>query len=89
MQNFDHNIFAENWGKSQKIVIITSTPVQTPINGNYLNARKNLLSYSLLTYFLENLARRPCQYSKIVIYTKHQFVSSDMNSVGRHNFFVV
>jgi hypothetical protein len=36
MQNFDHNIgfwekrqfFAENWEKSQKIVIITSTPGQ-------------------------------------------------------------
>jgi hypothetical protein len=37
MQNFDHNIgfwekrqfFAKNWQKSQKIVIITSTPGHT------------------------------------------------------------
>jgi hypothetical protein len=27
------NFFAENWEKSQKIVIITSTPVQLSVSG--------------------------------------------------------
>jgi hypothetical protein len=60
MQNFDHNIvfwenanfFAENWQKSQKIVIITSTPGTNPTTAihnagvvNFYNATSSLARF--------------------------------------------
>jgi hypothetical protein len=54
MQNFDHNIgfrekrqfFAKNWQKSQKIVIIASTPDLVAESGKFATIKAITLTFS-------------------------------------------
>jgi hypothetical protein len=49
------NYFAENWGKSQKIVIITSTPGHPAGNCNIQNSGDHFLAKGLAIFMKSNV----------------------------------